>query len=204
MLLLNQASDAQLIKCYKKDSDKEYANKAFEVLLNRYKSKVYAAIFMVVKDHYIAEDILQESFIKVIKRINKDSYNEEGKFGPWVVRIARNMAIDHFRKSKRNPTILLEDGTDIFNSLNFANESKDGLNISAETSQRLKNYILRLPLEQREVLTMRHFAEMSFQDIAEATNVSINTALGRMRYALINLRKMFSQEDVTYEYILRE
>jgi len=204
MLLLNQASDAQLIKCYREDADKEFANRAFETLLNRYKNKVFTAVFMVVKDKYVAEDILQESFIKAIRLINKDSYNEEGKFGPWIIRIARNMSIDYFRKSKRNPTILLEDGTDVFNSLRFADDASHKEGISKEIHQRLKSYILRLPLQQREVLTMRHYAEMSFQDIAEATEVSINTALGRMRYALINLRKMFDQENVTYEHILRE
>lgn len=192
-MLINQLSDAELIKRYKGGS-----GKAFEVLLNRYKNKIFTTVVMVVKDKYVAEDILQESFIKAINKINKETYNEEGKFGPWIVRIARNMAIDHFRKEKRTPTILLEDGTDVINSLNFSEDSIETNKITSEIHEKLKSYIQRLPLTQREVLTMRHYAKMSFQDISEATGVSINTALGRMRYALINLRKMFNQENATY------
>ena len=143
MLLLCQASDAQLIKCYRKKENPEIGNKAFEELLNRYKNKVFTTVYLIVKDKYIAEDILQESFIKAIKRINQDSYNEEGKFGPWIMRIARNMAIDYFRKTKRRPTILMEDGTDVFNSLQFSDKDEKQ-ELSAEANQKIKSYICLL------------------------------------------------------------
>lgn len=181
-------SDAQLVTHYK-----EGRESAFAELLNRHKNKVYTTALMIVKDRYIAEDILQESFIKAIDRIKKGTYNEEGKFAPWIARIAYNLAIDHFRKQKRYPTICAEDGSNIFQSLDFTEESIEATQIKADTHQKLRALIETLPDTQKEVLMMRHYAEMSFQEIAEATGVSINTALGRMRYALINLRKKMNQ-----------
>lgn len=187
-------TDAQLIKSYQKGDDG-----AFKVLLDRTKSKVFTTIYLIVKDKYIAEDLTQEVFIKAIKRIKAGTYNEEGKFAPWVGRIAHNMAIDHFRKQKRYPTIVMEDGTNVFNTLEFTEESIEAVRIKDETHASLKQMIEKLPESQREVLVMRHFAEMSFQDIADATGVSINTALGRMRYALINLRKQIEQTNIAYD-----
>ncbi len=187
-------NDAKLIALYREGSQS-----AIEELLNRYKNKVYTSIFLIVKDRYTAEDLLQEAFIKVIDRLNKGSYNEEGKFGPWIGRIAHNLAIDYFRKEKRHPNIITEDGTSVFNTMEFVEESIESIQIKEDTHKKLKQLIETLPENQKEVLIMRHYAEMSFQEIAETTGVSINTALGRMRYALINLRKKFDQINVAYD-----
>ena len=187
-------SDSQLVSLYQNGNEE-----AFEVLLYRHKSKVYTAIYLIVKDRYIAEDLLQETFIKAINTIRSGRYNEEGKFAPWLSRIAHNLAIDHFRKCKRYPEIILEDGSRVFNSLEFAEESAETKQEKKDTKSRLRDYIKELPEEHKQVLIMRHFLQMSFQEIADATGVSINTALGRMRYALINLRKMMSKTAYAYD-----
>jgi RNA polymerase sigma-70 factor (ECF subfamily) len=193
-MILTKFSDAQLVSLYKNGE-----NIAFEELLNRHKSKVFSTIFLIVKDRYTAEDLLQEAFIKAVKKIKSESYNEEGKFGPWIGRIAHNLAIDYFRKEKRNPMIVTEDGTSVFSSMEFTEESIESVRIQKDTHNLLKELIETLPDNQKEVLVMRHYADMSFQEIAEATGVSINTALGRMRYALINLRKKFNQHNKAYD-----
>lgn len=177
-------SDSQLVSLYRNGNED-----AFEVLLNRHKSKLYTAIYLIVKDRYTAEDLLQETFVKAINTIRSGRYNEEGKFLPWISRIAHNLAIDHFRKEKRYPEVVLEDGSRLFNSMDFAEESSEDKQMFRETRARLRDYIRELPEEQKHVLIMRHYFDMSFQEIANRTGVSINTALGRMRYALINLRK---------------
>lgn len=187
-------SDATLISLYKEGNES-----AFHKLLNKYKSKVFTTAYLIVKDKYIAEDLMQEAFIKAIKKIKNGSYNEEGKFAPWITRIVHNMAIDYFRKQKRYPTIVMEDGTPVFNTLEFTEESIESVKIKDETHDKLRKLIQTLPDAQKEVLMMRHYAEMSFQEIAEATGVSINTALGRMRYALINLRKKMEQTNIAYD-----
>ncbi len=172
---------------------------AFETLLNRHKDKVYTTIYFIVKDRYTAEDLLQETFIKAIDRIECGKYNESGKFGPWIGRIAHNMAIDHFRKQKRNPELLTEDGSNVFSSMAFREESIEEIKIKEDTNLALKALIDKLPETQRTVLVMRHFSDMSFHEIAEETGVSINTALGRMRYALMNLRKMIKETNLAYD-----
>jgi RNA polymerase sigma factor (sigma-70 family) len=177
-------SDSQLVSLYQNGNEE-----AFETLLHRHKSRIYTAIYLIVKDRYTAEDLLQETFVKAINTIRDGRYNEEGKFLPWISRIAHNLAIDHFRKNKRYPEVVLEDGSRLFNSLNFAEDSMESKQIAKETQSKLRGYIKELPVEQKQVLIMRHFLQMSFQEIADRTGVSINTALGRMRYALINLRK---------------
>ena len=187
-------SDARLISLYKEGNES-----AFHELLNRHKSKVFTTAHMIVKDKYVAEDLMQEAFIKAIKRIKSGTYNEEGKFAPWISRIVHNLAIDYFRKQKRYPTIVMEDGTPIFNSMEFTEESIESIQIKDETHAKLRELIQTLPEAQKEVLLMRHYAEMSFQEIADATGVSINTALGRMRYALINLRKKMEQTNIAYD-----
>jgi len=187
-------SDSQLIALYKNGNEE-----AFAQLVNKHKSRVYTTIYLIVKDSYIAEDLLQETFIKVINTIKRGKYNEEGKFLPWILRIAHNLAIDHFRKSKRYPTIVMEDGSNVFNTMEFSEESMESKQIIKDTHERLKALIQELPPSQKEVLVMRHYMEMSFQEIADATQVSINTALGRMRYALINLRKKMKQNNITYD-----
>lgn len=187
-------SDARLISLYKEGNES-----AFHELLNRHKSKVYTTAYLIVKDKYIAEDLLQEAFIKAIKRIKSGTYNEEGKFAPWISRIVHNLAIDYFRKQKRYPTIVMEDGTPVFNSIEFTEESIESVKIKDETHAKLRELIQTLPEAQKEVLMMRHYADMSFQEIADTTGVSINTALGRMRYALINLRKKMEQTNIAYD-----
>lgn len=187
-------SDSKLISQYKNGNEE-----AFELLLTRHKSRIFTSIYLIVKDQYIAEDLLQETFIKVVNTIKNGKYNEEGKFLPWVMRIAHNLSIDHFRKVKRYPTIVMEDGTNVFNTLEFSEESFETQQIRKETHKKLRNLIKELPATQKEVLIMRHYMQMSFQEIADATGVSINTALGRMRYALINLRKKMLKYNIAYD-----
>ncbi len=189
-----KVSDSVLVSQYINGDEQ-----AFEVLMNRHKNKVFTAINLVVKDRYLAEDLMQETFIKAINTMKSGRYNEEGKFLPWIVRIAHNLAIDHFRKAKRYPTVIMEDGSNVFNTLKFAEASIEETQIKQDTHKKLKALIQELPEAQKQVLIMRSYMEMSFKDIAEATNVSINTALGRMRYALINLRRMMSKNNVVYD-----
>ena len=187
-------SDSALVSLYIAGKES-----AFEQLVNRHKNKVYTTIFLIVKDSYTAEDLLQDTFIKAIHTMKSGRYNEEGKFSSWICRIAHNLAIDHFRKEKRSPMITLEDGSNVFNNMSFSEDSAESVQIKEDTHARLRELIQTLPQTQREVLMMRHYAEMSFQEIADATGVSINTALGRMRYALINLRKKMQNNNIAYD-----
>ncbi len=188
-------NDSELVSRYIQFSDEH----AFETLVRRYKSKVYTTIYLIVKDTYVAEDLLQDTFIKAIDVLRSGRYNDEGKFLPWVLRIAHKMAIDYFRREKRYPNVVFEDGSNVFNTLDFAEDSIEDIQIRDETHSHLRSLIKLLPDSQREVLVMRHYEDMSFQEIADATGVSINTALGRMRYALINLRKMMSKNSPSYD-----
>src|SRR5436190_7247939 len=156
-------SDAELVSLYIKGNNEE----AFAQLLKRHKSRIYTTIYLIVRDQYIAEDLLQESFIKAINKLRSGDYNEEGKFLPWIMRIAHNLAIDYFRREKRYPTIILEDGSNVFNSLDFSEDSIESLKIKDETHALLKELVKSLPETQKEVLLMRHYADMSFQEIAE-------------------------------------
>lgn len=169
------------------------------MLLHRHKSRIYTAIYMIVKDRYEAEDLLQDTFIKAVNTIKGGRYNEEGKFLPWISRIAHNLAIDHFRKNKRYPEVVLEDGSRVFDSMQFAEDSYEAKQLLRDSRSRLRDLIKELPVEQKQVLIMRHYLEMSFQEIADRTGVSINTALGRMRYALINLRKKMIKNHIAYD-----
>jgi RNA polymerase sigma factor (sigma-70 family) len=187
-------SDSQLVSLYQTGNEE-----AFEMLLHRHKSRIYTAIYLIVRDRYEAEDLLQDTFIKAINTIKGGRYNEEGKFLPWICRIAHNLAIDHFRRSKRYPEITLEDGSRVFDSMQFAEESQETKQTMRETRSRMRDLIKELPEEQKQVLIMRHYLEMSFQEIADRTGVSINTALGRMRYALINLRKKMTKNNIAYD-----
>jgi RNA polymerase sigma-70 factor (ECF subfamily) len=189
--------DGVLISLYRNGNEA-----AFNLLVDRYQSKVFTTIFLIVKDQDVAEDLLQDVFVKVLHTLNSDKYNEEGKFQPWVMRIAHNMAIDHFRKAKRYPTILLEDGSNLLNSLSFAEDSSEEQRIKDETHAWVRNLIDELPVAQKEVVIMRHYLDMSFQEIAEQTGVSINTALGRMRYALNHIRKKMKQVNSAYDKII--
>jgi RNA polymerase sigma-70 factor (ECF subfamily) len=186
--------DSELIAQYRNGSDV-----AFDLLVDRYQSKIYTTIVLIVKDQRVAEDLLQDVFVKVVKTLQSDKYNEEGKFQPWVMRIAHNLAIDYFRKAKRYPTIVMDDGSNLLNSLQFAEETVEDRQIKEDTVQLVKRLIEELPEAQKEVLIMRHYLDLSFQEIAEQTGVSINTALGRMRYALIHLRKKMKQLNIAYD-----
>ena len=169
------------------------------MLLQRHKSRIYTAIYMIVKDRYEAEDLLQDTFIKAVNTIKSGRYNEEGKFLPWISRIAHNLAIDRFRRNKRYPEVVLEDGSRVFDSMQFSEESYESKQLLRDTRSRLRDLIKELPDEQKQVLIMRHYLEMSFQEIADRSGVSINTALGRMRYALINLRKKMNKNNIAYD-----
>ncbi len=189
-----RCGDSELLSLYQQGNEE-----AFEVLLHRHKSRIYTAIYLIVKDRYRAEDLLQETFIKAVNTIKSGRYNEEGKFLPWISRIAHNMAIDSYRRSRRYPEIVLDDNSRLFNSMDFSEDSAESLQIAQDTQARLRDFIKELPSEQREVLIMRHYMDMSFQEIADKTGASINTALGRMRYALINLRKKMTKTQYAYD-----
>ncbi len=169
---------------------------SLETLIHRHKNKVYAYILMVVKDKDEADDIFQDAFIKVVNTIRSGAYKEEGKFIQWVMRIAHNLIIDFFRKSKRMPTLETGEDFDIFDTISFTDPSVEERLVMEQIYQDVRKLIEFLPPEQKQVLMMRHYSEMSFKDIAEQTDVSINTALGRMRYALINLRKLIADKNV--------
>jgi RNA polymerase sigma factor (sigma-70 family) len=186
--------DSELIAQYRNGSEA-----AFDILVDRYQSKVFTTIYLIVKDQDVAEELLQDVFVKVVQTIHSDRYSEEGKFQPWLMRIAHNLAIDHFRKAKRYPMILMEDGSNLFNSLHFAESSIEDHRVKEETLELVKKLIEELPEAQKEVLVMRHYLDLSFQEIADQTGVSINTALGRMRDALIHLRKKMKQINFAYD-----
>ena len=185
-------SDSELIAKYLDGSQN-----SLELLIHRHKNRVFAYILMVVKDKQLADDIFQDTFIKVIKTMQAGSYKEEGKFIQWVMRIAHNLIIDYFRKSKRIPVVDNDSSDfDIFDTIQFTDASVEDKMILDQIYKDVRELIEHLPKEQKEVLFMRHYSEMSFKDIAEQTGVSINTALGRMRYALINMRKLIDEKNI--------
>ncbi|MFZ4863503.1 RNA polymerase sigma factor [Sphingobacterium sp. Mn56C] len=195
MGIIEKKTDQELIKMYM-DGDEC----GLKTLIDRHKSKIYTSIYIRTQDAYLAEDIFQETFIKVINTIKSGRYNEEGKFLPWVIRIAHNMVIDHFRKEKRSPTVVNSDGYDIFEVLDFSEEDSERKLVKQQMDVDLKRLIQKLPDDQKEVLIMRLFCDMSFKDIAEICQVSINTALGRMRYALNNLRRMIDNHNLALQF----
>jgi RNA polymerase sigma factor (sigma-70 family) len=188
---LNACTDTQLVRFFQ-DGD----SSALEVLINRYKDKIFNNIAFLVKDKFLAEDLFQDVFIKIIDTIRGNRYTEEGKFLPWAMRIAHNLCVDHFRKVKRTPTIKTGDGNDIFETLNFVEESAEQTMMKRQSHDSVRRMLDLLPEEQREVIVLRHYADLSFKEIADMTNCSINTALGRMRYGLINLRKMMTEKQI--------
>lgn len=172
-------------------------NQAFDVLLERYKNKVYSYIIHIVKDADIANDVFQECFVKVITTIKQGRYTADGKFASWVVRIAHNAVIDHFRRVKAEATVSTDDsGYDMLNRRELAEDTIEDMMIDTAIRDDIRNLIRRLPREQRQVLVMRYYRNISFKEIAERTGVSINTALGRMRYALLNLRRMAAENNI--------
>ena len=187
---LFQQPDSDLISAYIKGN--EYA---LEVLINRYKDKVYTSVYMLVKDKYLAEDIFQDAFLKIIKTIKEGRYAEQGKFLPWAIRVAHNLCMDHFRRSRQQIPVTLPDGTDISNLFGAGDLVADGIE-KREVHDSVRKLVEDLPEEQREVIVLRIYADLSFKEISDLTGVSINTALGRMRYALINLRRLISERQL--------
>lgn len=192
MIMQNELiTDAQLVKSYIRGDES-----SLEILIHRHKQRIYSFIYSKVLDRDIAEDIFQDTFIKVIKTLKRGKYNEEGKFLPWVMRIAHNLVIDHFRKNTRMPKFSNTEDFNIFSVLSDNSPNAEKALIKDQVESHLKMVIEELPKDQKEVLMMRMYKDMSFKEISEITGVSINTALGRMRYALINMRKIIDKHQI--------
>lgn len=191
MKSLTNLADQQLVHLYI-DGNSD----ALSTLVTRYKDKIYTSIYLLVKDKYLAEDIFQDAFIRIIDTLKTGRYTDEGKFLPWAMRIAHNLCVDHFRKVKRQPTIKTSDDRDIFEVINFSEAGADQKMMQSQSHDRVRKMLDMLPEDQREVIIMRHYADLSFKEIATLTDCSINTALGRMRYGLINLRKMMTEKQI--------
>ncbi|HIE45478.1 MAG TPA: sigma-70 family RNA polymerase sigma factor [Flavobacteriaceae bacterium] len=183
--------DSVLVSDYIKGNEK-----ALEVLIVRHKQRIYSFIYSKVYDRDVTEDVFQDTFIKVINTLRKGKYNEEGKFLPWVMRIAHNLVIDHFRKNSRMPKFRNTAEFDIFSVLSDGTLNAETQLINDQIHNDVRELMKELPEDQKEVLVMRLYKDMSFKEISEITNVSINTALGRMRYALINLRKLVDEKNI--------
>ncbi|MCW2119742.1 RNA polymerase sigma factor [Flavobacterium sp. 7A] len=184
-------TDALLIKDYVAGNEK-----ALETLIKRHQSRIYGFIYSKIADADISNDIFQDTFIKVIKTLKKDSYNEEGKFLPWVMRIAHNLIIDHFRRNKKMPMFRETESFSIFSIMSDDSPNIENQIISEQVETDVRKLLEELPQDQKEVLLMRMYQDMSFKEIAEVTGVSINTSLGRMRYALMNLRKVIDKHQI--------
>lgn len=187
-------NDQQLISSYLEGNER-----AFEELLGRHQQRIYTSIYLFVKNQSLAEDIFQEVFIKIIDTLRKGKYNHEGKFLQWALRISYNMCVDYFRRNKRRPKVSPTETFDIFDVLQSPEHNAEQNIMRSQTHERVRALVDLLPPEQREVVILRHYADMSFKEIAKLTRVSINTALGRMRYALINIRKMVEEREVVLQ-----
>ena len=187
----DQLQDHELVDLYIAGNES-----CLEILIARHKKRVFSYIMMVVRDRHLSEDIFQDTFIKVIQTLKRGSYSDEGKFLPWVLRIAHNLVIDHFRRIKRMPLVDGGEYFDIFSVLTLRQGNVEDRIVKTQVRSDVRKAIEKLPHEQREVLIMRHYLDMSFKEIADTTNCSINTALGRMRYALINLKKMLEKQHI--------
>ncbi len=188
---VTQLTDQELVLSYMNGN-----THALSTLIERHKNKIYTSIYLLVKDKYLAEDLFQDAFIKVIDTLKAGRYNDEGKFLPWVLRIAHNLCVDHFRKVKRSPSIKTSDNNDIFEVLNLSDAGAEHEIMEGQTRDKIRQMIDLLPEDQREVIILRNYADLSFKEIATLTNSSINTCLGRMRYALLNLRKMMTEKQI--------
>ena len=190
-----------------KFSDQELINQylsgnqlALERLILRHKNKVFTSIYLMVKDEFLAEDIFQETFIKAIDTLRAGKYNDEGKFAQWISRVAYNLCMDHFRKVKKLPAIVTSDGDELFSQLRFEETPVEKFMQLEQLESKLKDLVEMLPEEQKEVVILRHFFDFSFKQVSERTGAPINTCLGRMRYALINLRKMMEEQNLVYQF----
>ena len=191
------------MKTYIKKTDNELINlfgegnfEALEALVLRHKDKLYTSILFLVKDKYLAEDIFQDVFIRIIDTLRGGRYTEEGKFLPWAIRIAHNLCVDHFRKVKRSPSIKSADGEMMLDGLLDNSEGVESKMMKSQTHDKVRRLVDLLPNDQREVIVLRHYGGFSFKEVAAMTNCSINTALGRMRYGLINLRRMVDEKQI--------
>jgi RNA polymerase sigma factor (sigma-70 family) len=191
MVRNKKETDSSLVKSYIEGN--EYS---LEILIKRHQQRLYSFIYSKIQDRDLTEDVFQDTFIKVIRTLKKGNYNEEGKFLPWVMRISHNLIIDHFRKSNRMPTFKNTDEFDIFSVLGDGNLNAEKKIIQEQIYNDVRDLVKELPEEQKEVLIMRMYKDMSFREISENTGVSINTALGRMRYALINMRKLIDKHKI--------
>lgn len=191
MQIIHQVSDAELIHAFLQGEEH-----ALETLIHRYKDKIYTSIYMLVKDKFIAEDIFQDAFLKMIRTMKAGRYAEQGKFLPWSIRVAHNLCMDHFRRVRQHVPVVMPDGRDIADIFSFSSDlAPDGIE-QRQTHASVRELIEALPEEQREVIILRMYGDLSFKEIADMTSVSINTALGRMRYGLINLRKMITDRQM--------
>ena len=188
---LSTLSDQELILLF---NDGE-AN-AMEILIKRHKDRIFTSIYLLVKDKYLAEDIFQDLFIKIIETFSAGKYKEENRFLQWAICIGHNICIDHFRKIRNIPVIRTGDGSDIFDVLDFEESNAEEKMMTQQTNERIMSLVGRLPEEQREIIMLRHFADLKFREISKILNCSVNTALGRMRYALQNLRKMIEEKQL--------
>lgn len=188
---LNTLNDEQLICLFTEGNAR-----SMEVLINRHKARIYTSIYLLVKDKYLAEDLFQDLFIKIIETFRAGKYKEENKFLQWAIRVAHNLCIDHFRKIKTKPVIRTSEGTDIFDVLNFAEVSAEDKIMKIQSNEKLMKLVCLLPEDQREIIILRHFANLKFREISNLLNCSVNTALGRMRYALMNLRKLIEEKQI--------
>lgn len=185
-------SDGKLLGLYQQGNEA-----ALETLINRHKSRIFTGIYLLVNDRYLAEDVFQETFIKIINCLRQGKYTHSDKFAPWAIRIARNIIIDNARALKRQPPITDSDGNNIFDFIKLSEESVESKMIMNEKNKGLRYLIHQLPADQREVLIMRHYADLSFKEIAEITQTNINTCMGRMHYAMMNLKKMILKQTQT-------
>ena len=183
-------SDAELVHAYQQGHQQ-----ALSVLVTRHKDKVYTALYMLVKDKYLAEDLFQDTFLKIVKTIKEGRYSEQGKFLPWAIRVARNLCMDYFRRTRLNVSVTLPDGQDISALMGTAELASDAIE-RRQVHESVRKLVEGLPEEQREVIVLRVYADLSFKEISDLTGVSINTSLGRMRYALINLRKQIADKQL--------
>lgn len=189
---LAKLADEQLVASYAGG-----CNEAFDVLLNRYKTKLFGFIFQLVKDKDFADDIFQETFVKAIMTIRQGRYQESGRFGAWLCRIARNLVVDSFRQEKSEASISADDTEcDILNRKELADPTVEDNIIDLQIEDDVRRLVRFLPKPQREVLEMRFYRDLSFKEIADLTGVSINTALGRMRYAILNLRRLAKEKQI--------
>ncbi|SRR5690606_3561266 len=189
--MCRQFTDAELIRAFLNGGES-----ALETLIHRHKDRIYTSIFVLVRDHYVAEDLFQDAFMRMIRTMRQGQYQEKGRFLPWAIRIAHNLCMDYFRKTRQRQTITLSDGSDLEDWIPGTAPGAMEIMENRELGHSVREMIQDLPQEQREVVVLRLYGDLPFKEIARITGVSINTSLGRMRYALINLRRMVEEREL--------